>query len=81
MTEEEKKQDLLTAHNFIMDLWKFMKTNYFVSSDPAYWVRVIHDGNEILAKHKSDSQYQLFKRLVFACIDDWEKQLRKEGEQ
>ena len=67
-------EEIKTAHEFIVDLWQFMKSHYYVSTDFTYWEGVINDSNILLAKYKSKKRYRLFKRIVFAVIDEWEEQ-------
>lgn len=62
---------------FMSFLWEYVKDHYNVSADQEYWQSVIGDGNTLLEKYKGSSQYKFFESLVFACINAWEKQIRR----
>lgn len=62
---------------FMSSLWEYVKDHYNVGTDQEYWQSVIGDGNTLLEKYKGSSQYKFFESLVFACINAWEKQIRR----
>lgn len=64
------------VHDFINDLWKFIKKNYEVKKDQEYWTEVINDANELMEQYNND----FLGGLVLTCIDDLEhRYARMEG--
>ena len=62
---------------FFGELFGYRKKFYYPEKDPEYWQSVIDDGNALLQKYHGHEQYEFFKSLVFACINAWEKQIRR----
>lgn len=67
---------LPVVHDFINDLWKFIKKNYEVKKGQEYWTEVINDANELMEQYNND----FLGGLVLTCIDDMEQRFaRTEG--
>lgn len=69
--------EMQVEYKLFADIWKFFKSNYYISDNEDYWNNLIDESREVEKKYKNS----LCNDLLIAVIMELENKYQKEREE